>query len=71
MAVAATVLAALAPASGGPGGADAGLHAYRWGFLTCALVFVPGILVALRIRDDDAAETRGLAPAAEVAAEPA
>ena len=71
VAIAATVLAALAPASGGPATADAGLHAYRWGFITCALVFVPGILVALRIRDDDAAETRGLAPPVDTAVEPA
>ena len=62
VAVAATVLAALAPSSPGGAGAAAGLGAYRWSFVACALMFVPGIVASLRIRDEDAAETRGLVP---------
>ena len=69
VAIVATVLAALAPASGlqGPVSAAAGLGAYRWAFVASALLFVPGALASWRIRDEDAAETRGLRPAAETA----
>ena len=67
VAIAASTLAALAPASGldAEAASAAGSSAYRWSFLVCALVFVPGVLASWRIRDEDAAATRGLEPVAE------
>lgn len=53
VAVGATVLSALAPPD---------LTAYRWAFAAIALLFVPGVIASALIRDEDAAETRGLAP---------
>lgn len=38
--------------------------AYQHAFLAVGLLMIPGIFVALRIRDEDVAETRGLAPKA-------
>jgi EmrB/QacA subfamily drug resistance transporter len=59
VAVAATVLAAMAPAVGlGPDSATEGLNAFRAAFLACGLMFMPGIVVSLFIHDEDAAETR-------------
>jgi MFS family permease len=59
VAIAATVLAAMAPATGlGPESATEGLDAFRGAFLACGLMFVPGIVVSLFIHDEDAAETR-------------
>jgi hypothetical protein len=59
VAIAATVLAAMAPAAGlGPESATEGLDAFRGAFLACGLMFVPGIVVSLFIHDEDAAETR-------------
>lgn len=40
------------------------LAAHQYAFLAVGLIMIPGIFVAARIRDDDVAETRGLAPAA-------
>lgn len=66
VAIAATVLAALAPAAGldAVESAAEGLSAYHSAFVAISLLFVPGIIASWRIRDDDAAETRGLEPAA-------
>lgn len=64
VAVIATVLSALASSSDSPAGAAASLGAYRWGFLTCALMFVPGVVASWRIHDADADATRGLEPVA-------
>lgn len=63
VAAAATILAALAPAGGFEALVDRseGLGAYRIGFLAIAALFVPGVLASWRIRDEDAAATRGLA----------
>lgn len=64
VAVAATVLAAMAPAVGlGPESGTEGLDAFRAAFLACGLMFLPAIFVALRIRDEDAAETLQRDPA--------
>jgi EmrB/QacA subfamily drug resistance transporter len=73
VAIVATVLAALAPASRsvGPIDAAAGLSAYRWAFVVCALLFVPGVIASWSIRDEDAAETRGLVPTGAARPEPA
>ncbi len=70
VAIGATALAALAPAAGlGAAKAAAeGLAAYRGAFIVIALLFVPGVIASWRIRDDDAAETRGLEPDPEPAA---
>ena len=49
VAIVATVLALLAPAGGLGAAADAaaGLRAYRWGFVCCALLFVPGVVAVV------------------------
>ena len=62
VAVVATVLSMLRPAEGLATAAAAaeGLSAYRWAFVVCALLFVPGVYASWRIIDDDVAETRGL-----------
>jgi len=39
------------------------LPAHQYAFLAVGLIMIPGVFVAARIRDDDVAETRGLAPA--------
>ena len=58
VAVAATVLAAMAPEVGlGPESGPDGLNAFRGAFLACGLMFLPAVFVALFIRDSDAAET--------------
>ncbi len=66
VAIAATVLAALAPVGGydAPGALAEGLTAYRSAFVVIGLLFVPGVLASWRIRDEDAAETRAPAGAA-------
>jgi EmrB/QacA subfamily drug resistance transporter len=59
VAVAASVLAAMAPDIGlGPDSGTEGLDAFRAAFLACGLMFLPAIGVSLLINDDDAAETR-------------
>ncbi len=62
VAIAATVLASLAPTAGLSAAASAaeGLSAYRTAFVAIALLFVPGIIASWFIRDADAAATRGL-----------
>jgi EmrB/QacA subfamily drug resistance transporter len=58
VAVAATVLAAMAPSVGlGPESGSEGLDAFRAAFLACGLMFLPAVFVALKVRDEDAAET--------------
>ena len=58
VAVAATVLAAMAPEIGlGPESGTDGLTAFRAAFLACGLMFLPAVFVALLIHDADAAET--------------
>ncbi len=65
VAVVATVLSMLRPADGlaTAAAAASGLSAYRWAFVVCALLFVPGVYASWRIVDEDVAETRGLVPA--------
>jgi EmrB/QacA subfamily drug resistance transporter len=59
VAIAASVLAALSPAAFDTAATAAeGLDAYRASFLVAGLLFVPGVLVAMRVRDSDAAATR-------------
>lgn len=59
VAVAATALAATAPAIGlGPESGAEGLDAFRAAFLATGLMMVPGIAISLLIRDEDAAGTR-------------
>jgi len=61
IAIAATVLAGMAPEIGlGPESGTEGLDAFRAAFLACGLIFLPAIGVALLIKDEDAAETRRL-----------
>jgi hypothetical protein len=65
IAIAATVLAAMAPEIGlGPESGTEGLDAFRAAFLACGLIFLPATGVALLIKDEDAAETRRLPSAA-------
>ncbi|MEM9747752.1 MAG: MDR family MFS transporter [Actinomycetota bacterium] len=64
VALAASVIAARVAAVGGEAAAAADrLGAYRWGFLAMGLVMIPAIFVSWFIADEDAAATRGLAPA--------
>ena len=59
VAIAASVLAALSPAGFDTAASAAeGLDAYRASFLAAGLLFVPGVFVATRVRDSDAAATR-------------
>ena len=59
VAVAATVLAAVAPRVGlGPESGAEGLDAFRAAFLACGLMFLPAIGISLLVKDEDAAETR-------------
>jgi EmrB/QacA subfamily drug resistance transporter len=65
VALAATVITARLTAVGGDAAPAADrLQAYRWGFVACGLIIVPGAVVSWWIRDDDVAATRGLVPAA-------
>ncbi len=60
IAITTTVLAMAEPEIGlGPESGGAGLGAFRWSFLACALLFVPAVLLSFRVRSDDAAVTRG------------
>lgn len=59
VAIAASVLAALSPGAFDTAATAAeGLDAYRASFLAAGLLFVPGVIVAARLRDADAAATR-------------
>lgn len=62
-ALAATVLAASLGSLTDDAPAVDRLPAHQHAFLAVGLIMIPGILVSLRVRDDDVAETRGLAPA--------
>jgi len=62
VAVAATVIAAQLPAAGDLAPAADQLVAYQAGFLAVGLVMAPAAIVAWFLKDDDVAETRGLAP---------
>ena len=64
LAVAATVISALVSSAGGDDApADDRLFAYQWGFLAMGLMLLPATIVSWFINDDDAAATRGRAPA--------
>jgi EmrB/QacA subfamily drug resistance transporter len=64
VAIAVTVIAARLSNVGGDSAAAADrLGAYQWGFLTCGLLILPGVIGGWFIRDDDVAATRGLEPA--------
>ena len=62
VAVAATVLAASLGDLDDTAPAIERLAAHRHAFLAVGLVMIPGIVVSWFVRDDDVAETRGLAP---------
>lgn len=63
VALAATVLSSLAPASeSAPIGEQ--LVAHRWAFIAVGVLMIPSAFWAARINDDDVAETRGLEPVA-------
>lgn len=63
-ALAATVLAAGLGGLGDDAPAADRLPAHQHAFLAVGLIMLPGIVAAWRLRDDDVAETRGLASAA-------
>ncbi len=63
VALAATVIAAVIGHSGPDPTAAEQLTAYRWGFLSVGLIMIPSVFVSWFVRDEDAAATRGLAPA--------
>ncbi len=64
VALAATVIALRIDAAGGEDAPASNLlGAYRWGFIAMGLVMLPAILSSMFIHDEDAAATRGLAPA--------
>ena len=64
LAVAATVISALVSSAGGEAApAEDRLGAYQWGFLAMGLMLLPATIASWFINDDDAAATRGLAPA--------
>ncbi len=63
VALSATVVAARLSSVGGDlAPASERLGAYQWGFITCALLIAPAVVVSWFINDDDVAATRGLAP---------
>ena len=71
IAVAATVLSVqLTSAGGDTAPAIDRVGAYQWAFLSMAVLMVPAIFVSMRVVDDDAAATRGIVPARDVAAAP-
>ena len=64
-ALGATVLAGSLGGLGDDAPAVDRLAAHQHAFLAVGLVMIPGIALAWRVRDDDVAETRGLAPAGQ------
>ena len=64
VAVAATVLAASLGSVDDQSPAIERLAAHQHAFLAVGLIMIPGIVVSWFVRDDDVAETRGLAPVA-------
>ena len=71
VALAASVIASKVSAVGGDAApAIDRLPAYRWGFLAMGLVMLPAAVTSWFVDDDDAAATRGLAPAGATDAEP-
>jgi EmrB/QacA subfamily drug resistance transporter len=60
IAITTTALAMAEPSVGlGPEAGGLALGAFRWSFLASALLFVPAVWFATKIRSDDAAVTRG------------
>jgi MFS family permease len=71
VALAATVISAMLP-NGSGGASDAELlSAYQAGFLAVGLIMLPAAFISWFVHDDDVAATRGLAPTASIAAQPA
>ncbi len=70
VAVAATVLAASLGGIDDQAPAIDRLAAHQHAFLAVGLIMIPGIVVSWFVRDDDVAETRGLAPVAARVGEP-